>query len=66
MTTYEFKLSIGHSGAEHLQDFTIEEIGKGYSEDEWDKLGVLKYDILQESWNEWIWEHIDGCWNEIT
>lgn len=64
MTTYNFTLSIGFSGAIQQEEFTVEDMG--LTQNEWNKLNEdTKNKILQQEWKEWINDYIDGGWKEI-
>ncbi len=63
-TTYKFTLSIGYPSANREDEMTVEQIG--YDEQEWADLSKEDKDSeLQEAWNDWSTNYIEGGWETI-
>jgi hypothetical protein len=63
-TVYEFTLGIGFVGAEHKEEFTLDDMG--YTQEEWDKLEDKdKEEELRTNWNDWSNNYIDGGWDIV-
>lgn len=59
MAKFKFTLSIGYAGADHRETYEIDdEDFEGLSEAERDK-------VIEEHWQEWSQNYIDGGWDEI-
>ncbi len=61
MITYKFTFSIGYTGAEHEDEFEVQHIGKGYTDNEWNALDEKEREkLVFDEWEQWIWNYIDG------
>lgn len=64
MITYDFTLNIGYSQAQQQDVVTVKEMG--YTDEEWRKLTPDKKEkVLNETWQDWANNFIDGGWAEI-
>ena len=64
MTKYKLTLFIGIHNACQEDYITIEEMG--FTEQEWNALtDENKNEILQENWNDWSNNFIDGGWELV-
>lgn len=54
----EFTLSIGYPGAKQVDIFNLPEC---------DEMEEKEREIyLEQYWQEWAWEYIDGGWKELN
>lgn len=59
MALFKFTLGIGFAGAQHEDECEIDD-------DELEDLSESqREDLIQEYWQDWANNHIDGGWDEI-
>ena len=64
MLKFKFTLSIGIVGARQEEELGLCDIG--YIEEEWFAMtGDAKKKALEEAWQDWSNNYIDGGWTEI-
>lgn len=64
MKSYKFSVGIDLVGCKREETVTVEDIG--YSEEDWDAMTYKEREKeFEEQWKEFIWNHIDGNWEEI-
>ncbi|MBP1906828.1 hypothetical protein J2Z32_003492 [Paenibacillus turicensis] len=56
MTKLLFTLSIGYVGAKREEEFELDLEGLE---------GQEREQAIEEAWNEWAWNYIDGGWTEV-
>lgn len=59
MAKFKFTLGIGFAGARHEEVYEIDD------EDIADMSEAEKEKLLEEHWQEWAHNYIDGGWDEI-
>lgn len=61
---YTLKISIGYPGADHEDEIDVRE---DFSEEEWDSMSMPeKESYLEQCWEVWCSNFIDGGWFETN